>query len=289
MKITYSKFPGLIFLRSEKDFTILMGAINCGYQYLDSRFSIDDIIELKPEDLKNTRKNANFITESFILAQESSHEALSGLISEGAVFSRGKIKEQIGDCSGVLIRSASRNDRHYILYYKIIEGKVLTALFVDGITLKDSKIPGKDYLLLGIALLSSGSPVWYNINEEAIEMVQKREIVEKDVSNSIGFLLYILLFKKYAEVETKEAVDMVDPGKSPKNICKALRLQNTPFDFQITRLSTDWYTEIIKTGEIKVRGHWRLQPYRNGEKKLIFINPFIRHGYHRRAKMTINK
>ncbi len=60
--------------------------------------------------------------------------------------------------------------------------------------------------------------------------------------------------------------------------------------FPISYVDSSWIREIIRTEGFKVRGHFRLQPYKkDGEwtKKLIYINEFEKHGYHRRARKDI--
>ena len=44
-----------------------------------------------------------------------------------------------------------------------------------------------------------------------------------------------------------------------------------------------WFTEICNNNEFIVSGHFRLQPYGDGSRRLIWINEFIKHGYHRKA------
>ena len=48
-----------------------------------------------------------------------------------------------------------------------------------------------------------------------------------------------------------------------------------------------WYTEICNDEAFKVSGHFRLQPYGDGTRRLIWINEFTKNGYHRKA--TIDK
>ena len=56
---------------------------------------------------------------------------------------------------------------------------------------------------------------------------------------------------------------------------------------RIKYIDSRWLREIIRTEGFKVRGHFRLQPMKDedGEwtRKLIYINEFEKHGYHRRA------
>lgn len=55
----------------------------------------------------------------------------------------------------------------------------------------------------------------------------------------------------------------------------------------IMRFDSKWYTKICNDESFKVSGHFRLQPYGDGTRKLIWINEFTKNGYHRKA--TIDK
>ena len=64
------------------------------------------------------------------------------------------------------------------------------------------------------------------------------------------------------------------------------------FDMPATYIDCSWFREIVRREGFMVRGHFRLQPYKkNGEwtKKLIYIEPFQKHGYTRRAKIDLAK
>jgi hypothetical protein len=47
-----------------------------------------------------------------------------------------------------------------------------------------------------------------------------------------------------------------------------------------------WYTTLVKSDSFKVRGHFRLQPFGStkAQRKLIWINEFMKNGYTREAK-----
>lgn len=50
-----------------------------------------------------------------------------------------------------------------------------------------------------------------------------------------------------------------------------------------------WNTIIIRDEEFGVNGHFRFQPIRNKQHKLIYIKPFKKHGYVRNAKSLTHK
>ena len=55
--------------------------------------------------------------------------------------------------------------------------------------------------------------------------------------------------------------------------------------YNVRRLSVTYFQNIRREEDFPVRGHFRLQPYGVGlaHRRLIYIEPFVKHGYHRRA------
>ena len=79
------------------------------------------------------------------------------------------------------------------------------------------------------------------------------------------------------EIETK-----VLPPKSQGGIrCKYTN--SSPFN--ITFIDSLWITNLIKSDAFKVGGHFRLQPYADGSKKIIWISDYTKKGYSRKAKI----
>lgn len=93
-----------------------------------------------------------------------------------------------------------------------------------------------------------------------------------------GIVLYLAL-RKYAKVEVK---DLKHGKKVVHNGTEYTSTSNVPFEI----FDSKWFTEICSDKDFSVRGHFRLQPKKvNGEwtKELIYINEFMKHGYHRKA------
>ena len=61
---------------------------------------------------------------------------------------------------------------------------------------------------------------------------------------------------------------------------------------EVIVMDSRWFRKIVNDNDIYVRGYPRLQNYKNEHgkwgKKMIFIDPFVRHGYHRNAKIEDN-
>ena len=58
---------------------------------------------------------------------------------------------------------------------------------------------------------------------------------------------------------------------------------------EVIVMDSRWFRKIVNDNDIFVRGYFKLQPKKNdmGEwyKELRFVDPYIRHGYHRNAKI----
>ena len=112
-----------------------------------------------------------------------------------------------------------------------------------------------------------------------------------DLYSVVGNLLITYLaVKKYAPVETiivpnkamKVVEDTIDGYKHKEDI-------KNESGQEVIVMDSRWFVKIINDNDISVRGHFRLQPKKNeyGEwyKELKYINPHVRHGYHRNAKI----
>lgn len=98
--------------------------------------------------------------------------------------------------------------------------------------------------------------------------------------------LMLSIFKQYAKVELHEVCrqkkERIPGEKEP--IFNEL-------DRAILHLNSSWWTEIMRDAAFSVRGHFRLQPKKDeaGEwtRELIWINTFVKTGYHRRSQKQI--
>ena len=102
------------------------------------------------------------------------------------------------------------------------------------------------------------------------------------------FIAIYLAVKKYVKVEA-----MIIPQGT------FTAIDGTPFEYvekkkvvnqtgqEVIVMDSKWFKKIINDNDIPVRGFFRMQNKKNpdGEwyKELIFVEPYIRHGYHRNA------
>lgn len=119
---------------------------------------------------------------------------------------------------------------------------------------------------------------------------QELERNEDFYATVANMLMTYLAVKNYAEVETifvpaKSKIFVEDEIQGYKHKEKVLNESGQ----EVLIMDSKWFVKIINDNDIFVRGFFRMQRYKNeyGEwdKKLIFVDSFVRHGYHRNAKI----
>lgn len=114
------------------------------------------------------------------------------------------------------------------------------------------------------------------------ELMKNKQYVSF-IFNYIKGICNLEIFKKYANVETK----YIPPNKRVKDInCKYVNDTKTG----ITILDSKWFTTLVKSDAFTVHGHFRLQPCGEGmkDRKLIWINDFMKSGYTATARKLAN-
>lgn len=102
-------------------------------------------------------------------------------------------------------------------------------------------------------------------------------LVEVNLRDYINMVLDYLCLRQWADIEIAEIqTKQKKEVKGKKNIIIQDGISYFVFD-------SKWFTEVCNNNEFIVSGHFRLQTYGDGSKKLIWINEFKKHGYHRKA------
>ena len=95
-----------------------------------------------------------------------------------------------------------------------------------------------------------------------------------------------LLFKKYGNVD----IETVAAKKTLRKSQILGEKVNNFMGIDVQVLDSRWFTTICRDEGFLVSGHFRLQPCKDeqGEwtRKLIYINPYAKHGYHRLAPIV---
>lgn len=107
--------------------------------------------------------------------------------------------------------------------------------------------------------------------------------IEVNLQDYIDMVLDYLCLRLWAEVQLKMISTTIK-----KDIKKDKRTKTvTEPGLEYYQFDSKWYTEICNNESFQVSGHFRLQPYGDGSRRLIWINEFTKNGYHRKA--TIDK
>ena len=119
-------------------------------------------------------------------------------------------------------------------------------------------------------------------NESIIFLEDKCERGNVDIV--MGVSLFVLLFKRFAETRTQ----LVAPHARRQSVGGEDVIMNRA-PFMIRQTDCTWFTEYVREDGFSVRGFWRLQACgpRYSEHRLIYISPFEKKGYHRRARKEI--
>ena len=103
-----------------------------------------------------------------------------------------------------------------------------------------------------------------------------------NVAYPVQTVVTYLLFKKYAEVETK----FVQAKVKKKELHKGEKYLNEEFPFKINIIDSTYFTNIVRSEGFKVSGHFALRAHGEGrrERRLVWINDYEKSGYTRTAK-----
>lgn len=234
----------------------------------DDRRTPNDILD-KLYMMKNNSRKPVVISKSFFSVMEKSEDAFTP-------FHHDILEECEGECGVVhapyLIKGS-------ILLYAI-ENYKLSVWVVLNQKLGDRKIfapstfvsvfPRDKKKGAGHQLVVDYIPLIYGCLEPPIALY----------THAFTILTYLCL-RKWAEVEIAEVKTLI------KKEVKVKKKTIVVSDDGISYFTFDskWYTEVCNNNDFNVSGHFRLQPYSDGSRRLIYINEFVKHGYHRKASI----
>lgn len=118
------------------------------------------------------------------------------------------------------------------------------------------------------------------------------EMKHKDefYSSVANILISYLAVKKFAKVETVVIPDMaISVLEDSCGEYKHKEKVRNESGQEVIVMDSRWFVKIVNDNDIPVRGFFRMQNKKNnlGEwyKELIYVDSFVRHGYHRNAKI----
>lgn len=111
---------------------------------------------------------------------------------------------------------------------------------------------------------------------------------QRTLASIANFISSYVAVKKYVQVETViiPLGKFTDVDGTPLEYVEKKKVINNSGQ-EVIVMDSRWFRKIVNDNDIFVRGFWRMQNKKNvsGEwyKELIFVDSFIRHGYHRNA------
>lgn len=125
------------------------------------------------------------------------------------------------------------------------------------------------------------------LDDPVNENIENKEEFYSSVAN---ILISYLAVKKYAKVETivvpNMAISMLEDTCGEYKHKEKVRNESGQ---EVIVMDSRWFVKIVNDNDIRVRGFFRMQNKKNnsGEwyKELIYVDSFVRHGYHRNAKI----
>lgn len=275
-KVSYETFPGLRLLTREKQLDVIINKslIRADEEWKDILNNNVDLFKSILSDCKKNMQKIDYFSPTYCDAVIDSSDAIYELVNK-----EGELPHNLceilgaGDLCGTCIfnqekvfTKVGKGARTYVFYRIKNNFKRIELFEVDQIS--------KNYLFLTTAFVGS---VHYMTKDK---IMIRPEFKCSDTS--LGLLIKILVFQKIAKTEL-EYFDLVDENKVPKGTSKFNIMSKAPSEgVNINYYSANWYKEILVDHDFSVVGHWRNQPTNNGVK-LIFIKPYVKHGYHRKA------
>ncbi len=252
MRINYNTYPALKYLK--EDNIIHLKAFEKDKETVIE--NKDEIMSLFLENKNDFATNITVISENFMQAAKMASEKLGELINK-------KVREErvVFNPKGTFI----------IGDFIVMFSEIYSNLGGDAKVF----VFQKDGTFLSCAS-ENHTEVRLLIESRDELLITKRVLKNSAFAIGYGILVrYCMLFKQYAEVETK----ILEPKKKTKIFgCKYLN----ETDMNITHLDSKWFTNLVKSDAFKVRGHFRLQPKKKEgkwTKELIWINDFEKSGY----------
>ena len=183
--------------------------------------------------------------------------------------------------SGTLLITDAKATVSYVLTY---DGKGILSdygvLWLDCLgSIMAYVVPGMEFISCNILPDEDGGM--------APEPILRTGFGSMDVTGA-GLIIAIqnfLLFCHFADVDVKFVARPGSREARRQAGDKDAYVNDTQFN--VRHLTAHYYTTISRDESFGVRGHFRMQPFGTGrsERKLIYISPFTKNGYHRRADL----
>lgn len=232
---------------------------------MDYVWQVKDIKSFLKKHLEAFKNNIILPAESFFTALRSSAPSLKKAFDEEPDFMFKHLKYT----TGVLLAKEGVST----FYHIDTEKRLITGVcFVD-----DRLFGGIQNMILGV--LDDIQPIAKVYVSIVPPESEAKELLEY-VTHLTNRCTMISYFRTYADHDLKTV--------SGKSSSKLNNIEYTnPNKDNIKILDSSWYTSIVRDTGFNVNGHLRMQAYGHNwsERRLIYIDSFVKKGYIRKAKM----
>lgn len=249
---------------------------------LNRKYLLDALTQLgNARALKPDWGMPELVMPSFEKAMEKGEEAFSKIWNE--LFRDFSQQEEGGIIvstrwNGTIVYEFGDNNL-YMWFFRNIKGESILSIYCYA-------------SINGVGQMLSHAPLYF-VNDSDLFSGPADYYNNVCISLSRYVVCYVAL-KKYAPVESiivanKTIAKLKDGEKKYKPSAKVINECGQP----VVVMDSKWFTKIINDNDIMVRGFFRMQNKKNeaGEwiKELIYVDSFVRHGYHRNAKIEENQ
>lgn len=213
-------------------------------------------------------KAAHLFKEKIQYISDPFHEAYTrGMSKLGSVIDAEPI-----DVSGAFISRSTPSETNTIFYTLRTEGKDQD-FKMNAVIFFFTKETNREKPSLAIYVQHNKKGFKSYLSETAVAAGVTEWTVISDIFT-------LILFMKYCDLETK----LVKAGKRENHIGTKY-VNDTKSNIEI--LDSTWFTTIVRSEGFAVGGHFRMQPFgpARADRKLIWIDPFEKTGYTKRAKI----
>ena len=217
------------------------------------------------ESIKGKCRNLVKFSKTFVDCMDKSY-------SKFTQFHIDILKECEGECG--IVKSPYFVDDSYVVY-KVSNGCLTLWVFQENID-KYISIP-THYIIITPKDKIKGNG--HQIDRMILPLCDYIYEPIEFLQDYHDMVLDYLCLRQWAEVEIAEIKTKVTKSIKKQN----KNLQITEDGLSYFTFDSKWYTEVCNNNDFMVSGHFRYQNYSDGSRKLIWINEYQKHGYHRRA------
>ncbi len=240
-----------------------------------SFFVFLDLDKRWPRLVSKFRSQVALVSEAFGAALAESFTAFEKDSDSTNAFLAGKT------FSGTLLMAGTKSTFSYALTY---DGKGditdYSVLWLDcSGSIMAYVVPGMEFFSRNIFTDEDGGMAPRPI------LLAGEDCIGKTGAALITAMRNFILFCHFADVDVKFVARPGSREARRQSGDKDAYVNDTHLN--VRHLTAHYYTTICRDESFGVRGHFRMQPFGTGrsERKLIYISPFTKNGYHRRAEL----